>query len=731
MKIRTNRPTEAPHHIHARVEGQDQYWMLLRPGNDPRFIDGYIASDSGTQLDDVRPVRVTLRDNVQQRYMTDPGLCALVLSNLYGIRIESPDLSKQGADTNRGMDLWQDFLVETGQARKDQVIKRDDLLSDEYLDIMRDMGVHLGPAGTSVFQVQSSNFSMREIGKVISGFDAMKIQLTVSKSFEDVLEPRDLDIDEAKKALRAVSRPSSQAVLWYAKAPDPDTALVRSQAAQSFPILADWIATSPAVSRKVDSREPINEMISQHTGLTPASFKRLRNITQPLPAEPLFNRDERITGEDALGVTRARRFHVSAAASRETCLSVLSEMPPDWAPRDNAGWQAFHDVLAGAAIPLSNTGNISVQACMKAGKGNWVDFRDSLARAADIPPEDFDLRRVSLTALDTIEMIDMMSRTVVLPTVINAISSTGQALPNPDEMIISGANDETMKYLTGSAKNPLSTLFEKTRRFVSRIGNIADLSGDHEISAHEGFDDEFGLEGFPKFFEDFQASNDLIVTHLNRKSLFSLESSRLNHCVGKAPGYFRNSFVGSQMILSIQDANRSTSLATVSISSNTENKDFSDIHSAPELARALMIGQASGECNRAPPENARNALSEWKEALANDRIALNTEECHPRWEQARASDPLQGGQSMRRITWNSVIGFQFQNDERINEIWQQWSHVISGRENATPHSGALFKHKGFRDLLAEMSPAAAGVLSERERERKAAQDQTPDAPSIS
>ena len=81
----------------------------------------------------------------------------------------------------------------------------------------------------------------------------------------------------------------------------------------------------------------------------------------------------------------------------------------------------------------------------------------------------------------------------------------------------------------------------------------------HTRNATEGFK-KYGEDGFPLMTNEFVASNDLVVRPLPTGASLSLESERLNHCVGS---YKSNARRAQCHIYSVQDQAGEQSFSTV------------------------------------------------------------------------------------------------------------------------------------------------------------------------
>jgi hypothetical protein len=404
-----------------------------------------------------------------------------------------------GDKTANQVSSWQDFMSAFDDGPKSKV--SDDLLSSRFITYPKDMPmspglVRLGDRG-ALSMTRGRSF---RIGARMSGFEAYKIATTARMPSKlkigDIGNP---DIEQAGEALKHVQRPSSQAVNWYGVR-NTKIANIRMQAAKSMPILAGLIADRVSLSRAVDQMQPIQPILIETTGLAKAGVKRIGKLTTPAPVGRIFEAGERVEGEDALGVNRARHTQISGSVPIDMALRYLSHLPPDRTPQDDESWLKFNDILTAVAIPLHNATGIPVADILESSKGNWVKYHESLARGADFDPKDFDRRTMALTTIDAMEAIEHFSRTAVLPQALASIQETEQPEPMVSREYVLSAFESATNIIIGKAKNVPLLMMEISRRYASRIPAMMEIEGKsmlaRTLNTSEAFK-KYGEDGFP------------------------------------------------------------------------------------------------------------------------------------------------------------------------------------------------------------------------------------------
>lgn len=619
---------------------------------------------------------------------------------------------------------WQDFMGAFGGGS--EKVKSESFASSRYMTYGDDLVVRSGimriGARGALTIPRNSRF---KVGARMSGFDSVRIART--KGLPSKLKVGAMgnpDIDQAQEALKHVERPSSHAVSWYGTR-DPEVAKYRLQAAAAFPVLAGLIADRKSLSSAIDEIRAIQPILIETTGLSKASIKRVGKLTEAAPIGRIFEDGERIEGEDALGVNRARHTQISGSVPTDMALRYLSELAPDRTPNDNESWVKFNDILSAVAIPIYNATSIPVRDILEASKGNWITFHASLAKAADFEPENFDRRTMALTTIDALEAIEHFNRTVVLPQALSSIRDAAQPDPMLSREFVISALDASTNLIVGKTKNAALLMMEVSRRYASRIPAMMEIEG-KSLLAFAGRTNErfsaFSETAYPKLTEDYTASNGRVVRSLDDGKKLTEESRRLNHCVG---GYQSRARRTQCHIFSIQNQSGSESSSTFELSA----VDGSDQMSAVVNLRKI---QHRAHSNRAPSEEDQFAYKEFIGKLKGGEIQINLDEIHAWREWLQASDQDQKMSDIKpTTTWKSVLELDWENPDVRKDYWKEWGEVLGGKIAKSNNPGVIYTEKKAQELIGAMSPRTAAIMideAKRAREERAAEKERENEP---
>lgn len=700
IRSKTSRTGDGPLSGFVWAGETDPGWIRFR--SDPRsgMMTGVHISPCNGTVPRGTPFKVRFR-NGDEAIRSTEGVAMLILGQLSRDPVHLEGETGRGPDPQAQLAAWEEFLGAGSGAL--------DLSASEKGLIMPREVYQRCLAGRALFRrlgdgdLVLSRSTRFRLGAPMSGFDAISAARDKSLPF-GVGDMGSLDLALAREALSAVSRPSSAAVAWYASA-QGDLARVRGQVARAMPILAGMIAESRDLSRAVDACAPIQPLLTERTGLPKASIKRITKLRVPVPAAPLFEAGEAVRGEDALGVNRTRRFTVSGVVSIEKAMRHLAELPPDRTPRDDKEWSAFYDVLTGCVIPIANAFDLPVKTLLEASKGNWADYRATLARAADFDPDRFDRRTMALTTIDAIEAIEGFSRTAMMPQVLCSIEDTGEPLPMVTGEYLVDGFEASAKLVLGNAKNVAAYLFEVARRYAGRIPAMMEAEG--RIAAEvDARPDQYGETAFPILTDTFFASNGLILRPLRNFDDLREEGQRMSHCVG---GYTSKARDVRCHLFSIRTADETESLSTLELT----GLDGEDPVTA---AATLGIVQNRARRNGAPSAEARAATDEFMQALKSGLVPIRFDELVD-WKRRRAQDPRSTRRTTPETTWESVLEHDWRNEEIRTALWTEWRSVMGGRIGKSTSPGVVYSERAARALVGSMSPRAAAILMDQERSR--------------
>lgn len=723
---------------HAVLHLDDQtiarFWMEKGEGNplcrtdsimltfDPKRaeIEAIANVDTGLPILQPQRARVTLSERLRNNLLGEDltpdldlaaqALALAVLASSTSFEMRICDLQKsKTCEPDADMDAYQALLNATGNLNTESELpSRVD--QSEFIEV---------PEHVAAVGIESGLFRVNE--DILRLEDDVEISFASSVSALDTAESMEqdkvefdielpegfdaFDLDHATKALKAVRYPSASSAFYFGNRSHPAHE-VRMQAAETYPLLAEQLATISEYSDAIDNKRKLSNIICGNAKLQPGQLRRIAKIATPLPGGRIFEPWAPVRGADLVGANRARRHTISGELDLHRFLDIVREMDSGWIPNDEVSWQRFLDIVSACALPINNLFRTSFPQLFGSAKGNWERFHASLAKSADVAAAELDRSRLGLTTVDAFDMIDDFNRTVVLPQILNIISETGEALPHPTSSDLSGAADVSYRLIVGNSENQVGALYESARKWMSRIPSLIEI--DARYRTVESSDTRESDEAWPRLVkEDFTIENGTVVRNLASKSELRTESSRLSHCVGRL--YVRSCLAGESHIFSIQTVDGTKSYSTFEVSP--------PVASAKSVARnQISIAQHKGHRNRPPPQIALDALGDWLSAVRNGRLELNLDETiswrnrmRRRQDQASSSDARGGQLNQRR--WEGILDFGFSNDELRSATWDEWTERILGRKQVKGSlSDAILSSAEARSLIRRLSPVAAARI---------------------
>lgn len=568
----------------------------------------------------------------------------------------------------------------------------------ELLQESSEAGIQLASGTNLAFEDDVS--ALRTIQRMAA--DAAEHGIPVPEGFSSI------GASEAEQALKAIGSPSAAAVCFFGDRSNPKHRY-RMQAAEAYPLLAERLQEVSAYRSAIDEGRELATLICADTGMKPSQLRRLAKVESPIPSGRLFEFGEPVRGEDLIGVARQRRYSISGAIDLDSLLSLAKPLDPGWIPRNPDEWQRFLEVSSACAVPLSSGFGIPVQDILVCAKGDWKGFHAGLAASAGIPAETLDRQRLGLATVDTFELIDDFSRSVVLPQILAAIAGIGEPLPAPSAADLSEASDLSRHLVAGKAKNIAGALFEAARKWLSRIPALTDVERQFRPAAPDAEQGERNIDEWPKLINaEFEAGNGAVVRNLASKAQLQQESSRLSHCVARL--YLRTAKAGECHIFSVQSKDGGISHSTFEVAPPAA--------SSPSIARAdVSIVQHKALRNRAPSRIAFDAAKEWLQAVKEGRLELNLAETADWRSRMKRRFASEGGYQdapgpAQQARWEGILDMPFLNSALRTAIWGEWRNHIVGRHLSrgdTPE--IIFALPETRALLTRMSPSAAARLT--------------------
>lgn len=210
--------------------------------------------------------------------------------------------------------------------------------------------------------------------KIIGGNGFKKILETIQSKedefiFKNIFSPFKNHIDiEALEITGSAFSPTEKSYIYYANT-DSEKRKLRHQAAHSIPALANFIADKMSLRLTVDKMEPLQPALDNVVGKN--------------------NQDNSIISKSMMKRLNGRKLDFKEFESQAlNILAVLSELPPDWFPKDDQEWDSFLTIhtTIGQAIQGEDR---SYEKLYKASSGKWTEFKNNLALAwRDLrPPE--------------------------------------------------------------------------------------------------------------------------------------------------------------------------------------------------------------------------------------------------------------------------------------------------------------------------------------------------------
>ncbi|MEW5424984.1 PcfJ domain-containing protein [Amorphus sp. 3PC139-8] len=512
-------------------------------------------------------------------------------------------------------------------------------------------------------------------------------------------------------ALRGAIEKEHYTLAWYAAKGDVGDA--RRQAAEAYPVLAHHMAESAELRRVIDEARPLQIALTKSTGLSKGALKRLAKVSAPgVEKEQGGPPPAQAAGEDAVGVNRVRRFTARDRLSTADAVRLLRDLPPDWVPDCNEQWTAFCEVASAVIRPIELLGHFRGADLLASAKGNWREYRTSLARSADLDPESVTHRQLALTASDAINVADQLSTQVVLPTALAAVRSVNGALPSARRSDAERARGVALDIILGGAKNGPGAMFTVARRWMTRTGRLDEIQRQEDGNATGSpLLDRYGPDAWPALALSFTASNGLVVRCLTNTAELRQESARLGHCVGAATGRYRDHYVNSARrgdchILSVQSGDLATSYSTIEL--------------VPRSSGAMTlpsVRQHRGRRNSEPSQASKDAFDEWRQAVQDGRLSLNWDLCAT-WK-VEMQEQRQG-EANDVNGWIPLLGWDPSDETRRLAFWGEWKGLLGGSWNKSDDPGILFRNAGMRDLVREISPSAAERLEAQAAARRMA-----------
>ncbi len=514
------------------------------------------------------------------------------------------------------------------------------------------------------------------LGDLESVFDSASFLTQAGKLYNISLSPEfyNLNIELAHEALKLVPKPSVHALWFYGDSANPSQKY-RIQAAQSYPLLAEYLLKIDEARAAIDTGKQLLPIISEVTGLSKAKLKRLTKLEKPSSdnEQPSQLDDE----EFPVAVQRTRRFELANTLRIETIIDALNDVDVGIIPNSYTEWDKFLQITSGCTLALEKQLDISLSELLNSSKGDWKKFHHSLAQSAQIPVEGFHLDHITFAAADALEAIDDFTRTLFLPRILFHFTDNRTPLPLPTTEDLIQANIASFNLLRGNSSNLLGFLFNLGYRWSNRYQHISQILSPvkEEKKSNPVFEEKRRNNSWPKLTDKFVTKNSMLIHNLTSLEELKEESDRLNHCVGNL--YVNSAKKGRCHIYSIQNIDGAESYSTFEVSPpNSRNNVF-------EIKR-LTVCQHKGRNNRAANKKSKEALAEWVLAVKQGTLKLNLEEVMDWKDEANQKRDVmkfhQAGLLSPTIAWQRLLGENWDNKNLHGQIWNEWrEYILSGK----------------------------------------------------
>lgn len=291
-----------------------------------------------------------------------------------------------------------------------------------------------------------------------------KLVASEKKAIEDRIM-NFLNVDqEALNLIRFSDFPTIRAYKYYSDRKDETIHTYRTQAAQTYPIMANLIAERITTRHAVDNSNPLLAVLIEAMG-------------------------KNSLGENIISKGLMKRFvnkqFAPNAVPLERLLFDLSELPPDWFPKDQENWNAFCDITATIGQTFRNP-EIKMETLYKSCAGDWVGFKERLALAfADTRPPDgatkndmdylekaIDFKSISkLPKAQIQEMAEMISQKMPLPDNVSAHALEDYIVKKYAPDSSRDALDEACENFKILVKTFQDTILMPTAAYASQLNN--------------------------------------------------------------------------------------------------------------------------------------------------------------------------------------------------------------------------------------------------------------------
>ncbi|WP_315922791.1 PcfJ domain-containing protein [Mesorhizobium sp. SP-1A] len=385
------------------------------------------------------------------------------------------------------------------------------------------------------------------------------------------------------KGLDAIAKSYQQTKAAYEfYSGDNDRALIRRQAAASYPILADLLSSNLTAKMAVDRKKPIADTV----------INLLSKIVDASITKPVL---KRLSTADT----------IPNGVKLSSVVRLMSLVPPDWIPTSGQDWRSFCQVAGGLFEDLAASDH-SVGPMVKSAQGKWTDFCQRVVKKAGVEQanieEDF-----RLVMWNTADMLEDFKNFIVLP--LSAHGGDSDEVMVTPEMGIASREAAFEMLIAGKS---LTDIADQQRRF--HLGRNGILSGTAQIEAENRQELRRSIEAntWPGLTEPVQAPNGLWLVPLRSTIELQQEGAAMKHCVG---GYTRVAETCQSFIVSVRSLDENGA-----IERRHSTIEFDSLNPSNDV---LHVKQNMAHGNTAASPKAKDATAWYMSAILSGQVKLN------------------------------------------------------------------------------------------------------------
>lgn len=389
------------------------------------------------------------------------------------------------------------------------------------------------------------------------------------------------------KALKAMSKSAvktTSSLAFYTG--NTERADFRRQAANSYPLLADILASNISTKVAIDRGKPLTDIVS----------KVLGGLSGNVVTKPVLRR---IAIADEL----PEGSHI------EPTIRLMTIVPPDWIPASGDEWRAFC-IIATCLFQDLDCNDEDVIDVVRGCSGKWVELAKRVVSKSGIEESDtlvafrYAMKNASdiVRSFADIVVLPLAAHSGIADTILVTPELRAEARSSAYKMLFKGRRaveiSELQRHWHHNSSHILGAARHLTEEVMSQLRN----------TIKEG--------EWPGLTDPVQCPNGLWVVPLTSANSLVEEGSALNHCVGRG-GYTHTARTLGCYLLSIRDMAQNGAVKRLSTAEI--------IPQDPGSVDKISINQHLAHGNKSPSPAARDALSWYLSAIKHQRVHANTQ----------------------------------------------------------------------------------------------------------